>query len=481
MTNKAVKILMIGVGLYGKSCYLSHFSRTQYNNAKLVAVVDLQEQCSTVNEYLNVFQDYEKPKSFFMSKSIVGNFQPFLNTIVQNNEINAVIISTPPEVRLSYIKWALSKGLHILADKPLTAPLNCSTDPEASSILVSDYQKIVELYNRSAANNKHLVFDLMVQSRYHPVYNLILEKLEEVASHTGCPLTHFQLTHTDGQWRFPNEIIEIDYHGYNEGNGKASHSGYHFFDLAANAIKKSFKAAVKQLDTIRAFSTAVRPNDFIEQINYSDYSKLFGDEFDSSVRYSENDFKQLSQDFGEIDSVSNLAYLNNGRVMTTGSMNLLYNSFSERYWSNPVLTDLYRENGRLRQELHHYAQGPFQSISIVSLRGCSKVPLSKRLIQESARDSLELHIFRNVGVNSNWKAYERLTIKNLIPSLQNQDAHLGYARDVAITQFIANILDKTNPDSRPSHVMDHNHSITTMAAICKSMATNNVNCQPFVI
>ncbi len=44
MTNKSVNILMIGVGLYGKSCYLSHFSRTQYTNAKLVAVVDLQVQ-----------------------------------------------------------------------------------------------------------------------------------------------------------------------------------------------------------------------------------------------------------------------------------------------------------------------------------------------------------------------------------------------------------------------------------------------------
>jgi hypothetical protein len=284
MNSKSVNILMIGVGLYGKSCYLSHFSRVQYQDAKLVVVVDLQEQRNTVNEYLNVFETYNKPKSYFMSKSVVANFQGFLNTIVQNHEINSVIISTPPEVRLSYIKWALDKGLNILADKPLTAPHNCSNDPEASSKLVFDYQKIVELYNRAIEKNQNLVFDLMVQRRYHPVYNLILNKLEEVAELTGCPLTHFQLTHADGQWRFPNEMIEIDYHGYNEGNGKASHSGYHFFDLASNAIKRSFKASGKQIDTIRAFSTAVRPNDFIEQFGYKDYSKMFGDEFDSSVR-----------------------------------------------------------------------------------------------------------------------------------------------------------------------------------------------------
>jgi hypothetical protein len=219
---------MIGVGLYGKSCYLSHFSRVQYQDAKLVVVVDLQEQRNTVNEYLNVFETYNKPKSYFMSKSVVANFQGFLNTIVQNHEINSVIISTPPEVRLSYIKWALDKGLNILADKPLTAPHNCSNDPEASSKLVFDYQKIVELYNRAIEKNQNLVFDLMVQRRYHPVYNLILNKLEEVAELTGCPLTHFQLTHADGQWRFPNEMIEIDYHGYNEGIGKASHSVFIF-------------------------------------------------------------------------------------------------------------------------------------------------------------------------------------------------------------------------------------------------------------
>jgi hypothetical protein len=481
MVNKNINILIIGVGLYARSCYLNHFIKNQYHDAQLTAVVDVFDQSTTVNSYLNAFEDYNRPKSYFLPKQLINDFSNYLNSIVKNHDINAVIISTPPEVRLPYIKWALSRGLHILADKPLTAPHNCSSDPEASSQLVTDYNKIVELYNRELSNNPCLVFDLMVQRRYHPVYNLVLQKIQEVAEHTGCPLTHFQLTHADGQWRLPNEIIEIDYHGFNEGNGKTSHSGYHFFDLAANAVKKSFIAADKRLDTIRAYTSAVHPNDFIEQITYKDYSKIFGHDFGSSTRYTEDEFKTLTTNFGELDSVSNLTYLNNGKVMTTGSMNLLHNSFSGRYWMNPNMNDLYRENGRLRQELHYYVQGPFQSISITGLRGCSKVPLAKRITQDSARDSMEIHIFRNVGINDNWKSYERLTIKDLIPDLADQDAHLGYARDLAIKEFISNILNKTETKVRSSHISSHNHSILTMSAICKSMATNNVNCQPFVV
>jgi hypothetical protein len=481
MNSGTVNILMIGVGLYGKSCYLSHFNRNSYQDAQLVAVVDLIEQSNTVEEYLKVFEQYNRPKSYFLSKQVLLNPNNYLNSIVKTHNINAVIISTPPDVRLGYIKWALSNGMHILADKPLTAPTNCSVDAEASSRLASDYQKIVDLYNRELSTNSKLVFDLMVQRRYHPVYNLILEKIKEVAEFTGCPLTHFQLTHSDGQWRLPNEIIELDYHGFNEGNGKTSHSGYHFFDLASNAVKQSFKSAGKRLDTVRAFSSAVRPIDFVEQINYEDYNKIFGDEFDQNVRYSEDEFKNSVENYGELDSVSNLAYLNNGRVMTTGSLNLLHNSFSGRYWLNPNLSDLYRENGRLRQELHYYVQGPFQSISIVSLRGGSKVQVAQRLAKDSARDSLELHIFRNNGINSKWRPYERLTIADLIPDLVNQDAHLGYARDLAIKEFISNILEKSPIATRSSHLIDHYHSIQTMSAVCKSMATNDVNCQPFVV
>lgn len=78
-----------------------------------------------------------------------------------------------------------------------------------------------------------------------------------------------------------------------------------------------------------------------------------------------------------------------------------------------------------------------------------------------------------VGINNSWKSYERFTISDLIPDLKNQDAHLGYARDLAIKEFNNNILNQVPEQKRSSSLGDQGHSIITMASVCKSLATKN--------
>jgi hypothetical protein len=138
------------------------------------------------------------------------------------------------------------------------------------------------------------------------------------------------------------------------------------------------------------------------------------------------------------------------------------------------MEDLYRANGRLRQELHYFVQGPFQSISVVSLRGCSKVPVAMRLEEDAAKEPLEIHVFRNTGINRDWKAYERFTIGDLIPTLKIHDAHLAYARNRCIEQFIRR-------EGEVSSVLTHLNSVNVMAAACESIATKKVASRPFEI
>jgi hypothetical protein len=471
-SSKEVNILLIGVGLYAKSCYLKHFLKNSYSNARIVACLDLIEQSTIVTQFLAEFPIHTRPDSYFLTKQTKSNFEPVLKSIIKKHQINSVIISTPPENRLQYLLWALKNDLHILSDKPLTAPPNCSVDETATDQLMSDYLEVLEAYQKASEINPFLVFDLMVQRRCHPLYKLIRQKLVEVSEYTGCPLTHFQLTHADGQWRLPNEIVEIDYHGFTNGNGKNSHSGYHFFDVAAQSINLTFEAANKKIDQVRSYSTGVFPTDLSSVLTQQDYSKIFGSKFYESNRYTEIEYQEQTKNYGEIDSVSNIAFLSKGKVMTTGSMNLLHNSLSTRSWLNPNLEDLYRSNGRTRQELHYYVQGPFQSISVVGLRGSTKVQDENSIIQNSARDAIELHIFRNAGINSSWEVYEKITINDLIPELKNQDAHMGYARDLVIKEFITNILLEIPQANRSSHLSDHNHSIIIMSSVCKSLATS---------
>ena len=115
-------------------------------------------------------------------------------------------------------------------DKPTTSEKNVSSDLKQAKKLISDYDKLAKIYIE-AKKKKHIVFSLMSQRRYHPLYKIMREKVIEIFNETNCPITSIQTSHSDGQWRTPSEIIDLEYHGYNLGYGKCSHSGYHCMDI----------------------------------------------------------------------------------------------------------------------------------------------------------------------------------------------------------------------------------------------------------
>lgn len=196
-------------------------------------------------------------------------------------------------------------------------------------------------------------------------------------------------------------MIDIAYHGSNHGQGKACHSGYHFLDVAVLFAKESLSAAGKSFDSVEVSSLSVFPHDYSAIMWNTDYRKVFGESY-SNVELDMQEFENKVKNHGEIDTLVSLAFKKDGKNLVIGNLNLLHNSFSGRYWLDAVKEEnLYRENGRLRQEIHYLVQGPFQSIAIVSLRGCSKVPLKQRIQTDSSMEEpLEIHVFRNTGINS---------------------------------------------------------------------------------
>ena len=56
-----INILVIGVGQYSRSCYISHFLRNLYDNAKIIATLDLKNNAKIIHEYLGKFPDTDQP------------------------------------------------------------------------------------------------------------------------------------------------------------------------------------------------------------------------------------------------------------------------------------------------------------------------------------------------------------------------------------------------------------------------------------
>lgn len=202
-----VNILLIGAGQYGRSCYLSYFKRHPTAKAMIAACLDVEAQRTTIEAYLhNNFEESSRPMLYTFTPPMQEEHAERITKIIAAHQISAAILSTPPEHRMFYMQLFLALGIHVLADKPLTAPYGVSVDPAASEQILKDYESVRDAYKAALAKTPGLVFDVMVQRRYHPVFQFAISKLKEVASITGCGLTHFQSTHADGQWRLPHGV-----------------------------------------------------------------------------------------------------------------------------------------------------------------------------------------------------------------------------------------------------------------------------------
>jgi len=324
---------------------------------------------------------------------------------------------------------------------------------EKAAKLIKNYKNIAKLYIRAKKLNPNLIFSIITQRRYHPAYDYIKREVTEVFRKTNCPVTHSYFYHSDGQWRLPKELLLEQYHGYNRGIGKCSHSGYHFFDLLAQIMKTQTNN--KKPDYVSVESSFVRPNDLLEQLTLDDYNLIFKD----FPRYNKEKLKAKMKKYGEVDASIHFNFIKNGQKISFSDMNLVHNGFSNRSWLNPK-EDLYKGNGRLRHEHHIITQGPFQSIHYHSYQ--SDETNNKKLnSSENSGGELhfEVHIYRNKKIlSTNKPQFEIIDYSKFkIPKdgIYLPRGHQEYSKYLCIIDFFNNCqysgIDK-------SDYLDHYHS-----------------------
>lgn len=451
MSSNITNLLLIGLGPHAQRIYFPvNIKDGPTHNFKIIHGVDLKSKQGCIENYFTT-KNYPKIEMTYLDDGeqsyeyLPLKLKQKLNKIVEEKNIKGVIISTEPLCHIPYARWALENNLSILMDKPISSYKDVSISPKITKKILTDYETLFNLYAKTKEKNPSPVFSLMAQRRYHPAFLKIKELLKEVFGETNCPVTSIQSFHSDGQWRMPTEIVDQDYHPYNQGYGKCSHSGYHSLDLVPWLLEAT-ENKEKFINNVDVTANFMRPSDFIYQLNLTDYRKLFKD-FDSHNKYQEKELNQIYKNFGEMDAFISAVFKHDDKVQTLGSINLVHNGFAQRNWVTAKGRDLYKGNGRVRHESHYIEQGPFQAISYISYQSKEVDPSNLTgLYDVGGEYHLDIHVFRNDKMFPKWKNYERITVKDLGVEIMEGKSrgHQEDARRASILEFVAALRGKVN-------------------------------------
>ncbi|MGM3191765.1 Gfo/Idh/MocA family oxidoreductase [Dickeya dadantii subsp. dieffenbachiae] len=483
--NDVVNLLLIGFGPHAKRIYYPLLEASCDDPAlNLCAAVDFISAKRRIDAYLA--DKRLQPEILYFNDSdnsqteLGADARKRLDDVVRKYAINGVIIATEPLAHMPYARWALESGLSILMDKPISSYEGISTSIEKSIKLAEDYQVLNALYQKQRRDNPDQVFSLMAQRRYQTSFNLIKRYIAECFAQTHCPVTNVQTFHSDGQWRMPTEMVEQHYHPYNQGYGKCSHSGYHYFDIVPFVLEAGFGDG-KQFDNIDVFSMAIRPDDVLSQLALDDYRALFGKRrFDESNHYDEKQLGLLLGTFGEVDCSSNICFKSGDRTLTAASINLCHNGYSQRNWVTAAGRDLYKGNGRVSHESHIFQQGPFQSIHFHSYKS-DELPgetLDERH-RVGTKEHLEIYIFRNDKMLGG-KHVEVFDIDDIIAMEGGRKGLKGKSKAKAFYEFIAGMRGEIAAGDMVSDFSKHEVGAMLTSAVYQSISHRYHRLNPLI-
>ncbi|KAF4634701.1 hypothetical protein G7Y89_g3401 [Cudoniella acicularis] len=337
------KFLLVGVGAHARRTYVPHLKTLrEEGRAILTAAVDLDTPNKhIVIEYTQrMCPDTELVLIPPFTGAMPAETAGLLNQAVRGLGISCVIISTEPLAHKSYGLWAISQGLNVIMDKPVSTREFVCTDLNQAHGIAEDYQELQTAY-QDLQRHKETFFLINSHRRYHPGFYCTFDMIKEIQEKTGCPVTNIISTHCDGMWRLPTEIVDQRYHPFNTGYGKLSHSGYHFFDCVYNFMRAGWTED-KRPDKIEVVSSFILPNGFLTCFNREDHDRVFGaEEYAKFAKYSDEELRKIMPSMGEIDAAIQVTFYRGGDAIALAQINLQHNGFSRRSWLQPGM-DLYK-------------------------------------------------------------------------------------------------------------------------------------------
>lgn len=468
-----INLMIIGIGNHAQRIFVPMLNKySESLPIQLKVGIELNERENVVNEFLSnkkIFLNVVYLDKFDPQSILPEDIERKLDVLVKENDIQGVIIATEPLVHKIYATWALSRGLHILMDKPISTRQNVTSDMKQAIGIIDDYQELRERYV-DLQLKKETIFSINVQRRYEVGYHKTFELIKEVAYRFNAPITSIQAMHSDGVWIFPDEIVDQICHPYFQGYGNCSHSGYHIFDIIWQ-IYKAGKIKDKFPDSGEVMSSFIQPTGLLTQFNLFDYSKYFGKQFDTLKKRSEEELRKMYKDYGENDAFSILRLLKNGDNICNISINLSHNSFSRRSWPIPG-KDLYKGNGRVKHQSYYIQQGPFQCIQIHNYQ--SSDAHETNTIEDyklGGNNHFDIYVFRNSKMFGDKEIPLRvINLKDLDinKTFDDNKIYQESAKEKVILEFIYFMLGRVRKEDLKSNITTHTTPIKIMSSIYQS-------------
>lgn len=206
-------IALVGLGPHAKRIYINLFNKYKIT-PKLI--IDLKSKQKEILEFLEE-KDFRNAELYLIDDKnkdeleLTSQDKKNLRERLIAKEVKYAIISTEPKAHFAYAKFFLENDINILMDKPITAPMEVSSNTKKAMKIEEEYNELCDLYKRKKGN---IVFKIQCQRRFHEGYIYVKKLLEETVKQYNIPITYIDIYHNDGTWNMPSEFIERENHPY---------------------------------------------------------------------------------------------------------------------------------------------------------------------------------------------------------------------------------------------------------------------------
>lgn len=465
-TLTAVRALLIGCGHHAARTYLVHERelRARGHDFAISAVIDIANARETVLARLRKNGSDAEPVFIEpFADTLPAKIKIEIQRLIRRHGINALIVATPPEWHRPWVEFGLRRDISVLFDKPVTSRTAAVSDLKQARGIFEDWVALDRAYTNAKSRGR-LCAIVNSHRRWHPGFDLAIELIEDVRRRRECPVSYISAYHADGQWRFPHEIIDMDYHGYNKGNGKLSHSGYHEIDTLYRLLRASWTDDAKPDDGLLS-AVLIQPDAFVRQIPRHQYTAMF-EGYEAAARYNEEEIAAIGDQLGEIDAFITLVLRKRGRNNAFARIDLQHNSPSGRSWLEPRWQDLYKQSGRQKHEQWLIVNGPLQDIMIETYQADDQHDRAgEKSTALGSPNHFEVRVRRSPDLGG-----ERLQVfqANDLAAFASDRLHGEQVKIAALQEFVQFVEGSIDHAQLRSDLTDHRVPASLMSAAYES-------------
>jgi predicted dehydrogenase len=340
MGHAELNLLLIGCGEFAKN----HLEgvETFANESECLSslhVADVREESDIRRNLPSKFADFQYIR---LDEHDSRSREKTLSAEHERRRFGACIISTRPRDHKLYSRWALSNGIPLMVDKPLTFPESANFSANAARLIVSEFHELV-----NTARDNHVLFLLGAQKRHQEIYKKLGEMIAGVYTRTRCPVTNVVCCTGDGWWLLPDEYEHSSY----KFEGKLVHTGYHFLDIVPWLMRHAGPEA-NPISHAWVIASAFRPEEVCAAYGVEATRKLF--EQDKTL--------SNSQGLGDVNMNLMVRLCDETNRQRAGILySLLHEGFSKRCSAGDgTFNERQQTASRLRTKMDYLAltQGP---------------------------------------------------------------------------------------------------------------------------